>query len=436
MVRIFIFYLGLILFSGKDPKRRLAGKHLSGKRSYRLPDKSSKDLLIVPKIAARLLRNRTYIDASQNIPNGNRTAAIFDGKKKNVLLRIEHIRENTKSIPSMFIARENLTYNFAISFSSISFLALTMLVVFPWSLFTSKRDRLALLVFETNEAYNLMRILKSNGIQQLYFYCPFSKDTNAQYLILQKAGIRVTKLPSPNLLVTHNSEMIADEISLGAPYQLEEMKYFSKSMFYEKINHWTPEQFHTYRDSLVPVASQNKVIGFYSHGSWLRQSVGHTEDPQGFYRCEEKALQLLCDLRPELFRDWDIIVFLHPREKKNEVINQSQQYYDTMFGVGNYRFADLTKPSSHQFHTARIGFGGVSTILFERLFSGYSTIFYTDGFKGFPIDNSPINNIAPSNKEKLLNCLKKAMSMTSGEYLDSMNCKQYTKDHWYTIDEL
>jgi hypothetical protein len=431
MLRILVWYLKLC-FNPSGNKQRMAGKHLLKKRTYRLTDNTNRDVLIVLKSAYRIFKqgNKKYRNYTGIvIDNSAAQTAIFDGSCKMMEQRIAHMRENNEK-PGVFISRDTLQCSFRINPESLITIFVGVFILFPVSIFAKQRRNIALILNEVTEAAYLLKICRKYNITKIHFYCPYEKDANALALLLMNKYIYINKLPSPNLLVTHNSEIISNSISLGAPYQEEELKYFSNTMLIDQMHKWTPELFHTYSETCISPNDNDRCIGFYSHGSWLRVKEGHTADPNGFYACEKAALTALSEALKDLFKDWKLIIYLHPREKKPENLEATQQYYTCIFGKSSFEFSDFNLKTAQQFSNSSIGFGGMSTILFERLFAGYKTIMYTAHFKNFPLPESPIKSISPCTEQELHKCFKLAVLHSTKDFILQTNTTKYTKESW------
>ncbi|HTF03386.1 MAG TPA: hypothetical protein VK826_05140 [Bacteroidia bacterium] len=434
MLRIIWFYLKLSAKADRlsGDQQALAGWSLFRKKSFRSPAQQSFASFRVIKHWARAVK-RLFSIAPQGvvIPEGNPVYATWDNRPDVQQIRVDHIKQNGGEVPGLFISRNVLSSAGIPEAIWVTFLFTFFLpYLFAWALFSKHSSNIVLLFDEWIEAHRFMRITAKYKTKYVYFFCPYENDANALFLLLKKNGITVNKIPSPNLLAVHNTEMLTDTITLTSPYQLDELTEFVSTIRYSDVALWVPEQFHQYADVYRKRSEPQKLtIGYYSHGSWIRQKSDTTGDALGDISAELSLVTVLGDFLSR-HNAFTCTVFLHPKEKKHTDKNAVAAYYDAKFGVGRYVIADLSKPGSTLFDTVDIGIGAISTILFERLFMGCKTIFYPKGFSVFPLKTTAIASICPVTPEAMESLILQSAGITTSEYLEQLGLRKYTIYDW------
>jgi hypothetical protein len=426
---VFDFYRMLISSAGNGKtasQEALAGWCLLHKPSFRLPQHAASDKLLLFRMLKRLLNSRNTENPVTVVEGGEKHVAVFDNRNSSLSMRVAHLKANTTTQPSIYISRYGLLYqplNFIQYLRAIS-LAFRLLVVKGPSI------QKALLLNEVFEASALLRVLRENGISYLHFYSPFEKDANALTLLLRKHGVHVNKLPSPSLLGAHHQELITDTLSLGSPYQADELEAYRPTHYIKNIQHFTPERWadygHLYES---PPAAPPNSIGFYSHGVWLREAEGHKDSGFGDHHAEKQAIEAIANYlrnRPGI----KLIIFLHPRERKADLAARTRTHYNQIFKGIDYEFSDATKPGTLQFDAVDVGFGGISTILFERLFAARKTVFFPAGVDVFPLPESKISTICPITTEALFPLLDKSFQLQATQWLHEFDVVGYTAGKW------
>jgi hypothetical protein len=267
---------------------------------------------------------------------------------------------------------------------------------------------------EILESYQLLRICKKLKVKELYYFNIFEKDSNLNALLLKKTNIKVIKITSEVPLAIWNSRIIADKICLCSAYQFEEINYFKETMFFKEIEMWGPEKMMYVKnlyDMPLFIKSEQKTLGFYSTGAWLRKL--NNDIDQGFNMTENEELLKVylkeyCYLRPEV----KLQIFLHPREKKSEVFDRTKEYYNETFKGITFDIINSTTSTSEFFQLSDIAVAFNSTIMYERLYFGFKSILMPLSFKDFPIKNSSLSNICVYNKDELFSKLDNSFVMS------------------------
>lgn len=436
-----LFYIGIKYFSlalkadvaGKTDEA-LAGYCLTEKPGFRFPASAAQDKWLVLKCWLKALRSTMGFTGAvyYTYPDGEEGTAVFDHKASVRDIRVAHLRSNAGVAPRYTIARHDLRSTAPLRF--FSFLALSV-VLLPWALLRgfsrAKRVNTGLLFIEICEAHALLEWLNKKQVKKLFFYSPFEIDANALYLLLHKNGIEVYKIPSPNLLAIHNRMLLSDILVLTSPYQADELSAFKETVRVKQVLHWRPEQFdsygHVYNENTP--APREGTIGFYSHAAWVRHAEDDSDTGIGDHESEVFLKKILASYFAGR-QDLKVTVFLHPREKKHKDFSSVVKHYDTVFGRGLYEFAPLGTPGSELFHTVDVGLGAISTILFERLFLGYKTLFFPASMKAFPLPSSTIKMICPTTETALHEALDLALHQPSQQYFTQTGLDRYTKATW------
>jgi len=293
-------------------------------------------------------------------------------------------------------------------------------------LFSKYRANWALLIRELNDTAVFMFWLKFYQIKRLYDFLPYELESNWISWLCFQRGIEVVKIPSSGPLATHNSILISDKIVFSSPYHFEELKVFNHSIRYKKILKWGPERAFQYinRYQREKPISHPKVLGFYSHASWVRLSQDHSDVGMNIPEAEELLLKDLSRFVTEN-PNYSIRVFLHPREKAKDVLNQAVTYYGQMLGKGRFHFANFEVPTTASFEEAEIALSAFSTILFERLFCGYKTMIGNYGIPSFPINGSDLNHICFGSYERMSELIVRFSLVNELEFFEQTNLVDY-----------
>ena len=414
----------------KNQKLFLSGTVLLTKKSQRLKDNSTPDSLIAARLWKRVVFSVWKNSTSKvifNFSHGN-SSAIFDGKQQNYNLRINHVKQNSGDISVIFIARENLLFaeNYFFKLFIISCVSFVSIFISLLSLIYRKhRNNLALIISELVECSNLLYVLKKNKIQKLHFYCPYENDANVCAYILMKEKIFVNKIPSPGPLSGHNGILLADSVSATSKYHLDEILHFQNSIIINEINKWTPEFSNDYTNKYaVSTTPPPLTIGYYSSASWLRTMQknfgalvpGSMEEDELLYALKEYI---------EVKKNSALVIFPHPKEKSDDVFSKTVLHYESILKKTNYRIADSALRSSECFEQVDVGTGVYSTVLFERLFSGFKTLFFPYAVKDFPVAHSTLNNICVFEKNSLFEKLDEALELSKEIFFEKNGIKEY-----------
>jgi hypothetical protein len=198
---------------------------------------------------------------------------------------------------------------------------------------------------------------------------------------------------------------------------------------FEKTEHWLPEGAFGYIDRYLGHSFPPRpgIIGYYSHASWVRQEEAHADDGLRIPETESELLGLLGSyLRNRPNRH--ILVFLHPRERKPELMEKTRAFYTQCLGTGGWSFSEPGIPSTHSFELCDTGVAAFSTIIYERLFCGYKTLIGNFHTPGFPLTESRLNGIVFRNEAEGIEMLETTLGQSPGEFFNQNNIEDYRWD--------
>jgi hypothetical protein len=410
-------------------EEELAGKCINQNMSFRLDPSAEKDLFIgFREFIRAIFRMNQRVDAVHKINSPNKSnIAVLAGafaSEKNIN---EYIEKSTGFAPGYFISRDllggKLTNNYGALLSWVGFsLKLALQSVF----FHDRKNR-ALLIREVTELAWLMEFLKANEIKHLYNFFPFEKDANLISLACKSLGIKVTLIPSSGPLWLHNHTMIADEIVFVVPYHYEEYRAgLNSTIICDKIIKWIPEKAYTYIDKYASGVFEEKkfVLGYYSHGSWLRSVKGNSHDGISLLKSEERVLN---DLSRFLLEDsrFSLVIFPHPKERSTSMISETERYYSEKLPENQFTLFNTKKMTAEAFEEIDIAVAAYSSIVYERLFCGFKMIIGTEGIEGFPLKNSSLEKISYQGYESMKSMLLRYSELSKEEFFDQLGLTEY-----------
>ena len=291
---------------------------------------------------------------------------------------------NKKKINSTFSKvnlLKDLKFSQKIHMSSLLFimyLFIAVLVFFQ----NNKRINIALFPEHILNSYILIKRLLTLNCKTLYFFQPHEPEANLISHILIKRGVYVLKVPNTNPLFLFNKAIIASKLILTLEYQLDELKIYDDKMKYKFKNPPSLTKYFNHKH----LNSRNEDICYYSHASWLRKELDHNIPLFNEVKLEIDFLSYI--KQQKMFNDSKITICLHPKEKESQnLLNKSKRYYKSIFGE-NINF--YTQNSYDSFKVFNLGFGVLSTILFERIHCGFKTLLFSD-LDEFPVEKSNFN---------------------------------------------
>ncbi|MFT6184397.1 MAG: hypothetical protein ACJAU0_000359 [Flavobacteriales bacterium] len=394
--------------------------------SYRLNQMEAKDPLIGLKVLVRTLKKIKQGGTCWKCIDNTSKSAILESGFVFEELETKYVSKLSGQTPGYFISKEDLPRSLNGKKGLISLVLFGLSKAISCLLSSKNRGSKAMHITFIAENAGLKNTLEELRINQLYDFAPYLIDSNFAYFLCKSEDLVYAKLPSPGPLSTHHHVLFCDDLILSSPYQFEELKTLPNVSFSTQQK-WIPEYGFTYIDQYQKDFSEAPIqtIGYYSHGGWLRESEGHADDGLNIPQAEA---QLLTDLGTILTseKQFKLIVFPHPREKKEAVWEQTKAHYQTYFGeLTNVEIVQQGVQTSKAFNQVDIAVAAFSTILYERLFCGFKTFIGNYGMNHFPLPNSSLETICFNNETQLKELLVKASQITRKDFFQEFGLKPY-----------
>jgi len=391
----------------KNSHEYLAAVCLFEYPSYRLLDSDKYDRLIGFRLLVRTLR-RIMVGSGGKTAVSSNSEAIVVSSTKNSNDIIQYITRSGNTSIHTYIDRDHMSLGDYGKWP----------LLFAWLPFALRqafrcttnqyRSALALTIAELPEIALILQFAKRNRIHFVYDFLPYEVDSNFMYLLFRDNDIGVYKIPSSGPLATHHKILLADHLALSTPYHLEEIRKFSSTIRIGQHHMWPPEKAHMYfaRYKNHCAWEENGTLGFYSHGEWIRKAEKQSDYGGRIGDAEETILRMLGNLvlkHPQM----KLRIFPHPRELKEEVRSEMLAHYRRC--IGHDQFEVFTQPggTSQHFAKAEIAIAAFSTILYERLYSGYKTLIGNMFIDEFPMNQSALNSICFKTQDELETMLKR-----------------------------
>jgi hypothetical protein len=433
-IKIFFYYLlGNLLYLLNQKKiniRLYFAIKSNNKFSFRLPQKSDKDILITFRIIKRLCFDLIRKKNTIYILDENSKSFIIDCSNSSIKLRENYVNNLIGSNPGAFISKNDLiSYQglfqtlFWFIFIMICFVPLLMM-----SFFLKKKYHLTLQFVEFIELNILVRLLKKNKATKIHYFSIYERESNMWALMLMKFGYYVNKIPSEVPLCFNNSIIIADELSICFEYQKKEVEHFKNNMFIDKVTTWAPETIYQAPERFLnknrSFEKQSFDIGFFSSAIWLRNYLNEIELSKNDKQNEELLLQLL--IRYCKNKNLKLLIFLHPLEKKEQNEILVSNYYENKIDNKTVYLWNKNKKSIEGFDCINIGIALYSTLMFERIFLGFKTILAPFDYPEFPLQNSELINISAKNEKELFYILDINLELNPKEFFIKNKLQNYT----------
>lgn len=394
----------------EESDRGLIAHCLNHSTSFRLPEAAKDDRLIGFRIWRRMhwsiVRNQ-----QKNYTPGLGKSMVIQGVARNKERILRYLNFQSEENIHYFIAKDELPFkNQHITAADRRALNLYSLKIAVQCLFHSDRKNRALFPSFCLENWAICDFARKEKIERAYDFSPYLIDANLYTKSLQENGVEVSKIPSSGPLKAHNKYLLGDALALSTPYQFMEVDKFQSTIRVNRVAKWIPERaleyIQIYQNPSLPEPPKFS-IGYYSHGGWLRAASGHADNGLNIPQAE---LALMEDLAAWLSKEpnKELLIFLHPKERQPEVMEQSEAFYKKHFAEINYRFADPGKPTSEGFHLVDLGIAVYSTVLYERLFAGYKSLIGNYGMTDFPDPNASLARICFQSREALFEQLEQS----------------------------
>jgi hypothetical protein len=409
----------------KNTQEYLAAVCLFEYPSYRLLDSDRYDRLIGFRLLVRTLR-RILATGKGKKTIDREARAIIVSSSKNSEDIIRYISQSGQTSIHTYFDRDHMSLG---DYGKAA-------VVFTWlpfaikqafrCVFNSYRSTLALTIAEIPEIAFLLQYAKRNRVHMVYDFLPYEVDSNFMYLLFRENQIGVFKIPSSGPLATHHKILLADHLALSTPYHFEEIKKFYSTIRIGKYHLWPPEKAHMYYNKYKDNHSWDEAgtLGFYSHGEWLRKAEKQSDYGGRIGDAEEAILGMLGNIVKQN-PQYKLRIFPHPRELKEEVRNEMHAHYRRCIGHDSYEVFTLPGGTSQHFSKAEIAIAAFSTILYERLYSGYKTLIGNMFIFEFPMNQSPLNSICFKTQTELEELLQRFSNMEAETFFQTTQLANY-----------
>lgn len=381
------------------------------KKEMALPKKAERDLLILFRVLKHLTL-KLFINKKKEISTGS--IALIVGSKGEESIRLEYLNYFKKLDRNNYclININNLIFkeNIILSVLLLSVTVLISFIIFFLSLFSKYKYTLPLLLSDVILITNLLLILKKQKVKSVILFNIYNRWSNLLGLVLKKQSIKLTMVPSEVPLMFWNSHLVTEKLVFCHPYQKDEVKFFSKSMYFQSTELLGPERIHEIADFyLNHPPTHKKSIGFYSSGMWFRKKRGDIEAVEKEFKNEDILAGWVKEFAMNQ-KEIELQVYLHPNELKPENISDAKEHWNKIFSGPNITYMNENTPSNLQFHKTKVGVSLYSTVMFERDYLGFKTIIVPLGTKDFPIKNSSLALKSCKTKGELLEMLDTAIN--------------------------
>ena len=331
--------------------------------------------------------------------------------------KVNFISSSFENIDFVLNKREVYSYS---RFKFKILISILILLTFPYFFFRTffiQKNRINHTLFIRHLYLSLVlcSFLKRN-CKKIYFFHPHEPESNLMIKMLETIGIDVIVIPNTNPLFMYNKNIIGNKILLTLGYQVEELLFFYPNyqgtiLFQEDI------QLAEYHNNFI--SESNMKICYYSHASWLRVENDQHIPSFNEVKIELELLEYLNN--NDLFKDIDLTICLHPKEKENSILERAKKYYKGIFGNNIYFFQ---KSSYESFNEYNLGIGAFSSILFERIYCGHKTLIFNQNIKEFPLENSDFHKFIINDIQKFKSKFNQAIVEETKGFYDGL--EKYT----------
>lgn len=411
-----LFYY--IFSISKSKVNKILVNHTFGK-TYRFSSKDTNDLLIVLKYYFRIILYKV-----STIEKQNGKTIILDVLPNSRKIREDYVSYFYKEKTDGFLALSSLRMfnSLSLKWGYIFMTTPLAFVLFVVSLFYSDKTKYALLLESVLILSNLTYSLSS--VEKVLYFSIYEIESNLFAYVLMNNGVNIVKVPSEVPLSFWNRNILSSSLVICNAYQEEEIKEYYSTIQVGELLFWGPERYQEISSLYLSKDEEppENVIGFYSSASWVRRENGDFE-PSNLFENELKICKALNKLL-SLHDDIELIVFLHPREKKDGWVSKSYEYYQSVFEGKNFKIADTSLASSASFKTVNIALSVGSTLMYERLYSGFKAVFYQDE-EDIPINNSSLSNIWIKDEGQFIQKMEESLRLSQVEFFKENKLSHY-----------
>lgn len=422
---VFIKWLKVWWFQNKPPFSFIF-KPIIGGETFR--DDRNVNTLIIPLFYTKKAILNTVGRDNFDKNKCSVKQVLFDGNKEHANESLAYVNKlgKFKKQPAI-ISRDNLKLNSSEKF--VLFILITALGtgIFTLVYNTSTRRNLSVFLLEFAEVTALIYMLKKLKCQKVLHFNCFEKDSNFISFLLDQKGIRSIKFPSPNPLKRFYKYNYADIFALTAPYHSSEVNQLKDNWRIKNTIELPPFRFQyfiQYRNSKNTNGSYK--LGYLSSAMWLREQLNLSGLKEEVVKSEEKLQQLLA-------KNWtnELLVLLHPLEKKQENYETALNYYKNLFN-DRVAFPEKSMNSYQVFDQFQLGIASHSSSIMERLFLGYKSLFAPFFWTDSIFANDPsLRNISVFNEQELTEHLDKDISISDEKFFDLYGIQSF---HYKNFD--
>ena len=407
-----------------DKKSRIITNH-TFEKSFKFPEKYTNSRLIVFKYFITILKYKVN-DLKTSYRNSN---LILDAKSSSKEHRIKYLKHFTKINDFDFISYNELLF-FKSNFQKFTFFihSLPMVILmFIVSQFYNNRSSFALTIEYAIILKNFFKIINSNSkLDTIYYFSIVERESNIFAYFFQRSKIKVVKVASDTPIGFWNQNILSNDLIVCNKYQYDEIEFFKRSINIDKAIYFGPElslKYNNLYDSNT--RASNNTIGFYSTASWVRSAEGHIDQGIDFMESEKKVISCLKNILLKN-KNLKLYIFLHPKEKNCNYLLKSFKYYKNLFEENiPYEIVESPKSSSELFHKVDLGVAFNSTILHERIYCGFKTLFYPNN-PNFPIKNSVISNICAKSDNHFESLIYDALETSTFDFFSNHNLSSFS----------
>ena len=269
----------------------------------------------------------------------------------------------------------------------------------------------------------LIFISSKNKFKKLFYFSIHRPEANLFSYFLAKKIPEILKIASDTPIFFWNSNLISDTLILCNYYQFEEINQIKSTISIKNIMLWGPEN----SSKLVPNSNNFiglNTIGFYSTAAWLRLKKKKVSLVSQYTSDEENCLKYIINYIQQNNANVSLRIFLHPTEKKTNksiVLN----YYKNVIGdFSNFTIDFNENLSYNHFSEVNLGIAMHSSVLHERLYCGYKSIFYSKMHQ-FPLRNTLIEKITADSEAQLFRLIDKNFKISDHDFFVSNKIENY-----------
>jgi len=306
-----------------------------------------------------------------------------------------------------------------------SFLCFFIYVLTP---FIKESRKLSVLTLELTEATILMKNIKRNKTNYLYYFSAFEKDANWLALLLKRNNVFCHKIPSSNPIKNFYPTLISDKFSFTAPFQVYEYEKLKENWMVRELDIWPNLGSQNLLEYVIEKKGQptKKTIGVFTRGMWLRKERGDSFLGVGEDVAEIEMLNLLNEFFNENGQLGEVYILLHPIEKSTpQIYDKAKLYYSQLFSGVELKFVDSNKPSFELFNLFDVGIASLSSVIFERLYCGYKCFLAPIDLKVKLFEDPSLENIIANNRAEFFTKFNEVLNISSEEYFSHYKLLDY-----------